>query len=84
MNRVKVDFSTTVKDGLIRASQHRASEPLHVGDEVQAFDPAENMEFVGVVDHVSDDGRFACAARRNGSRPLMPKPPRVSAPILRK
>ncbi len=59
MNRVKVDFSTTVKDGLIRASQHRASEPLHVGDEVQAFDPAENMEFVGVVDHVSDDGRFA-------------------------
>lgn len=59
MKRVKVDFSTTVKDGLIRANQKRASESLQVGDEVAAFDPAEEMEFVGVVDHLSDDGRFA-------------------------
>lgn len=59
MKRVKVDFSTTVKGGLIRANQARASETLHVADEVVAFDPAEDMEFVGVVDHLSDDGRFA-------------------------
>ncbi|MGO8967879.1 MAG: hypothetical protein ACLQGN_30900 [Mycobacterium sp.] len=59
MKRVKVDFSTTVKDGLIRANLKRASEPLHVGDEVEAFDPAEDMEFVGVVDHLSEDGQFA-------------------------
>lgn len=59
MKRVKVDFSTTVNGGMIRASQKRASETLHVGDEVEAFDPAEDMEFVGVVDHLSDDGRFA-------------------------
>lgn len=59
MKRVKVDFSTTVKGGLIRANQRRASEPLQVGDEVEAYDPAEGMEFVGVVDHLSDDSRFA-------------------------
>ena len=59
MKRVKVDFSTTVQDGLIRANQARASELLQVGDEVVAFDPAEDIEFVGVVDHLSDDGRFA-------------------------
>jgi hypothetical protein len=59
MKRVKVDFSTTVKGGLIRANQRRASESLVVGDEVEAYDPAEGMEFVGVVDHLSDDGQFA-------------------------
>lgn len=59
MKRVKVDFSTTVKDGLIRANQKRADETLDVGDEVVAYDPAEDMEFEGVVDHLSDDGRFA-------------------------
>lgn len=59
MKRVKVDFSTTVKEGLIRANQARADERLHEGDEVVAFDPAEEMEFVGVVDHLSSDGRFA-------------------------
>jgi hypothetical protein len=59
VKRVKVDFSTTVKDGLIRANQTRASEPMDVGDAVVAFDPAEDMEFEGVVDHLSGDGRFA-------------------------
>lgn len=59
MKRVKVDFSTTVKGGLIRANQARADEPLDVGDEIEAFDPTEEMEFVGVVDHLSDDRRFA-------------------------
>jgi len=59
MKRVKVDFSTTVKGGMIRANQQRASETLYEGDEVEAFDPAEDMAFVGVVDHLSDDGRFA-------------------------
>lgn len=59
MKRVKVDFSTTVKDGLIRANQKRADTPLQVGDLVEAYDPAEDMEFEGVVDHLSEDGRFA-------------------------
>lgn len=59
MKRVKVDFSSTVRDGLIRANQKRANEPLSVGDEVEAYDPAEDIEFLGVVDHLSDDGRFA-------------------------
>jgi hypothetical protein len=59
MKRVKVDFSTTVRDGLIRANQKRASETLYEGDEVLAFDPGEDMEFEGVVDHLSDDGQFA-------------------------
>lgn len=57
MKRVKVDFSTTVKGGLIKANQKRASEPLQAGDEVEAYDPAEEMEFVGVVDHLT--GQFA-------------------------
>jgi hypothetical protein len=59
MKRVKVDFSTTVRDGLIRANQKRASETLYEGDEVLAFDPGEDMEFVGMVDHLSDDNQFA-------------------------
>ena len=59
MKRVKVDFSATVQGGLIRANLARASAPLDEGDEVVAFDPAEDMEFVGVVDHLSEDGRFA-------------------------
>lgn len=59
MNRVKVDFSTTVKNGLIRANQSRADEQMFKGDEVEAYDPAEGMVFVGVVDHLSEDGRFA-------------------------
>src|ERR1700677_502924 len=58
MKRVKVDFSTTVQDGLIRANQKRADETLIEGDEVVAFDPAEDMAFVGVVDHLSRDSRF--------------------------
>ena len=60
MKRVKVDFSTTVEGGLIRASQARVTgEALEVGDKVEASDPAEDLEFVGVVDHLSEDGRFA-------------------------
>lgn len=59
MERVKVDFSATVKGGLIRANQKRADGPLHVGDKVEAYDPAEDMQFIGVIDHLSDDGRFA-------------------------
>lgn len=59
MKRVKVDFSATVQGGLIKANLKRASEPLQVGDDVEAYDPAEDMEFAGVVDHLSDDGRFA-------------------------
>jgi hypothetical protein len=59
VKRVKVDFSTTVKGGLIRANRARADAPLCEGDEVEAYDPAEDMEFVGVVDHLSEDGRFA-------------------------
>lgn len=79
MKRVKVDFSTTVKDGLIRANQQRASELLYEGDEVEAFDPAEDMEFVGVVDHLSDDGRFAYLQMRWEDNP--PAPP-VSTPTF--
>ena len=59
MKSVRVDFSMTVQRGLIRANQARASQPLHAGDEVVAVDPAENLEFEGVVDHLSDDGQFA-------------------------
>lgn len=59
MKRVKVDFSTTVRDGLIRASQKRATETLHEGDWVEAYDPDEAMAFGGVVDHLSDDNQFA-------------------------
>ncbi len=59
MKRVKVDFSATVRGGLIRANQKRASEPLCVGDRVEAYDPAEHMDFVGVVDHLSGDNQFA-------------------------
>jgi hypothetical protein len=59
MKRVKVDFSTTVRDGLIRANQRRASERLDVDDLVEAYDPDEDMEFVGVVDHLSEDNQFA-------------------------
>jgi hypothetical protein len=59
MKRVKVDFSATVEGGLIRANLKRATEPLLVGDDIEAFDSAEGLEFAGVVDHLSDDGRFA-------------------------
>jgi hypothetical protein len=74
MKRVRVDFSTTVKGGMIRASQHRASETLQPGDEVEAFDPAEDMEFVGVVDHLSDDGRFAFLRMQWEDDSLIPTP----------
>jgi hypothetical protein len=30
-----------------------------VGDDVEAYDPAEDMEFTGVVESLSEDGRFA-------------------------
>jgi hypothetical protein len=59
MKRVEVDFSTTVRGGMIRASQRRALEKLDEGDRVEAFDPDEGISFIGVVDHVDDDGRFA-------------------------
>ena len=59
MKRVKVDFSTTVRGGMIRASQRRASDGLEKGDRVEAYDPAEGMEFVGTVEDLSPDGRFA-------------------------
>src|SRR5262245_37178873 len=59
MKRVKVDFSATVRGGMIRASQRRASELLAVGDRVEAFDPGEDMTFFGVVQDVDQDGRFA-------------------------
>ena len=57
MKRVKVDFSTTVRGGLIRANQRRASEPLEVGDRVEAIDLAEGMQFFGVVEET--DEQFA-------------------------
>jgi hypothetical protein len=79
VKRVKVDFSATVNGGLIRASQKRASEPLHKGDEVEAYDPAEDMEFVGVVDHLSDDRRFAFLRMQWEDAP--PAPP-VSTPTF--
>jgi hypothetical protein len=56
MKSVRDDFSMSVQRGLIRANQARASQPLHEGDAVVAVDPAENLEFEGVVDHLSDDG----------------------------
>lgn len=59
MKRVKVDFSTTRHGGMIRASQKRATETLRKGDQVEAYDPAEALTFVGQVDHLSDDGQFA-------------------------
>jgi hypothetical protein len=59
MKRIKVDFSATVRGGLIRANQKRADATLHVGDRVEAYDPAEDMEFTGVVDHLSADSQFA-------------------------
>lgn len=55
MKQVKVDFSTTVRNGLIRASQRRASEPLDIGDRVEAFDPDEDLSFVGVVTETDDN-----------------------------
>lgn len=55
MKRVKVDFSTTVRSGMIRASQRRASAFLEVGDRVEAFDPDEDLSFVGVVEECDDD-----------------------------
>ena len=57
MKRVKVDFSTTVRGGMIRANRERASEPLAIGDRVEAFDPGEDMTFVGMVEAI--EGRFA-------------------------
>jgi hypothetical protein len=76
MKRVKVDFSATVKDGLIRANQTRASERLLRGDEVEAYDPDDDMEFVGVVDHLSEDGRFAFLSMRweDAAGPVLPTP----------
>lgn len=59
MKRVKVDFSTTVRGGMIRASQARVvGRPLQQGEEVLAIDPSENLEYVGTVEEFSDDGRF--------------------------
>jgi hypothetical protein len=59
MKRVEVDFSTTVRRGMIRASQRRALQTLNQGDRVEAFDPDEGISFIGVVNQVDDDGRFA-------------------------
>lgn len=60
MKRVKVDFSTTVRGGMVRASQSRAvPSPLQPGDRVEAFDPDEDLSFAGVVVDIDDDGRFA-------------------------
>jgi hypothetical protein len=56
---VKVDFSRGLRGGLVRVSQRRAPEPLHVGDVVNAVDPAEEMEFTGTVERLTEDGRFA-------------------------
>lgn len=53
---VRVDFSRGLSDGLVRASQGRASAPLEVGDEVLAFDPGDEMEFNGTVERLDDDG----------------------------
>ena len=58
MKTVKVDFSRGLRGGLLRASQRRASEPLRLGDRVEAIDPAEDMEFTGTVERLDDEGRF--------------------------
>ena len=60
MKRVKVDFSTTVRGGLIRANQRRATpSPLALGEHVEAFDPEEGLSFTGTVTDIDPDGRFA-------------------------
>lgn len=60
MKTVRVDFSTTVRGGLVRANTARASEPLEVGDEVLAYDPSEDMEYEATVQVL--EGRFAYLA----------------------
>jgi hypothetical protein len=58
VKRVEVDFGTTVRGGMIRASQHRAGpDTLEIGDRVEAFDPDEGMSFTGIVEDADD--RFA-------------------------
>ncbi|AMU29793.1 hypothetical protein A3N97_03695 [Mycobacteroides abscessus] len=59
MKRVKVDFSTTVRGGMVRANQGRATSPLVQGDRVEAFDPEENLHYMGTVAQVDADGKFA-------------------------
>ena len=59
MRRVEVDFSTTVRGGLVRASLRRfhGDDPVMVGERVEAFDDDEGLAFVGAVAEI--DGRFA-------------------------
>ncbi|WAC54257.1 hypothetical protein [Gordonia sp. SL306] len=55
MKVVDVDFSTTVRGGLVRAAQWRASAPLGQGEHVIAVDADEDMEFEAVVETIEDD-----------------------------
>ncbi len=59
MKTVRVDFSQGLRGGLVRANLRRASEPLVVGDEVKAFDLEDDLEFIGTVCRIDEDGRFA-------------------------
>ncbi|HZJ04615.1 MAG TPA: hypothetical protein VFD59_03990 [Nocardioidaceae bacterium] len=55
MISVRVDFNSRGRDGLVKASQRRAQEPVHVGDHVLAVDPDEGMSFDARVAEVDDD-----------------------------
>lgn len=59
MKTVKVDFSQGLRGGLVRVNQRRASEPLIIGDLVEAVDPEDDMTFIGTVERLDDEGRFA-------------------------
>lgn len=58
MRHVEVDFSSTVRGGLIRAHLRRFhGAEVIVGEAIEAFDDDEGLMFSGVVDHI--DGDFA-------------------------
>lgn len=71
MKRVEVDFGTTVRGGLIRASLRRFPDQTVVrGEAVEAFDDDEGISFTGVVEEVDD--RFAYLRMHWSDRPDVP------------
>jgi hypothetical protein len=64
VTRIKVDFNSVGRDGMIKGSRRRADGDVHLGDTVGLFDPGEpGMIFDAVVESVSEDGGLLLRVR---------------------
>src|SRR4051794_292078 len=52
MNKIRVDFNSLGRGGMVRASVRRADQAPTPGERVVAVDPDEGMEFAATVESV--------------------------------